>query len=71
MDSSQPAFMRNKARYPTTITIETTLYDLIEAISDETRAGEDSLIAQTVNHLIYTGKLKFVGFPEELDSIYA
>lgn len=71
MNTSHPAFLRDKTRYPRTINIETTLYDLIEAISDEIRAEEDGLIVETIYHLIDTGRLKFIGFPKELDSIYA
>jgi hypothetical protein len=41
-------------------TIETTLYELIEAISQEVEPEEDSLIAATVRHLTDTGKVKIL-----------
>lgn len=41
--------------------ITTTLYDLIEAISDEVQPGEESLLADVVLHLLDSGKIKCNG----------
>jgi len=59
-----------KASDPKMAIIETTLYDLIEAISEEIGPGEDHLLAQTVRHLIDTGKLKFINATENFTSVY-
>jgi len=56
-----------KSGHPKTATVVTTLYDLIEAISEEMKSGEDSLVVQTVLHLIDTGKLKFLTVPQHFN----
>ena len=38
--------------------IATTLYELIEAIGEEVRPGEDRLVTETVLHLFDTGQVK-------------
>ena len=35
------------------------LYDLIEAVSDEIEPGEDELIPETIQHLFDTGQARF------------
>lgn len=40
--------------------IQTTLYELVEAIGEEIGMGEERLIAKTVLHLLATGKVKFI-----------
>lgn len=42
------------------IGIKSTLYDLIEAISDEVERGEDDLITASVLDLIESRRIKFV-----------
>lgn len=42
------------------ISIKSTLYDLIEAISDEVEQGEENLITASVLDLIESGKIKFI-----------
>jgi hypothetical protein len=43
-------------------TIETTLYELIEAIGAEVEPGEDDLlIIATMVHLLNSGQVKFTG----------
>lgn len=41
------------------VTINTMLYDLIEAISEEIEPGEDELIVPVVLDLIKSGRLKW------------
>ena len=62
-------FQRKKSRCRETTNIVTSLYDLIEAISEEITAGEDGAIAQTVMHLVDTGRLKFISIPKEISSL--
>ena len=38
----------------------TSLYDLIEAISEELYPGEDKLVAEIVMHLFESGQVKFI-----------
>jgi len=45
--------------HPELNTIATTLYELIEAIGEEMRPGEDRLVTETVLHLFDTGQVKF------------
>ena len=40
----------------------TTLYGLIDAISEEVQPGEDGLVAEVVFHLLETGQIKLPGF---------
>ena len=40
-------------------TIETTLYELIEAINDQVQPGEDRLVVETVLDLIESGQITF------------
>lgn len=42
-------------------TTKTTLYELIEAISEELLPGEDRLVTEVVLHLLNTEKIKFLG----------
>jgi len=43
-----------------TVTINTTLYDLIDAVSGDF-AGEDKLLAAVVSHMMQTGQLRLTG----------
>jgi hypothetical protein len=47
--------------YTEPTTVKTTLYELVEAISDEVEPGEDDLIIATVVHLLNSGRVKFTG----------
>ena len=69
MTTLSHAFPGVTSRDLKTTSIETTLYDLIEAISEEIKTGEDHLIAQTVFHLINSGRLKFIDIPKDFKSI--
>lgn len=52
----------NSTRQPDTesAVIQTTLFDLIEAISEEVQPGEDRLIANTVVHILESCKARFL-----------
>ena len=41
---------------PKTATVETTLYDLIEAVSEEVKSGEDHLVSIIVKDMLYTNR---------------
>ena len=51
--------MSNDTQQPKTI--QTTLYDLIEAISAEVKPDEEDLVVATIVHLLASGKIKFLG----------
>lgn len=40
-------------------TLETTLYELVEAVSEEAHPTEDWLVAEIVLHLLDTGNARF------------
>lgn len=46
---------------PQSITIHTTLYDLIEAVAAEVRPGEEALVTATARHLLRSHKARFIG----------
>lgn len=43
-----------------TVSIQTTLYELIEAVSEEVPEREEFLIAQTVYHMMKSNQLKWM-----------
>jgi len=45
----------------TSISVMTTLYDLISAIQEEVDAEEEELVSKTVSDLIDSGKIRFSG----------
>jgi hypothetical protein len=47
-----------------TVSIRTTLYDLIDAISRALPADEEELVVATVVHLLRSGRIRFLGNPE-------
>ena len=47
--------------HPELLTIETNLYELIEAIHDEVEHEEDWMVPEIVLDLIDTGKIRFLG----------
>jgi hypothetical protein len=57
MSGGKRSFLTIEAREPTRDHIRTTLYELVGAISDELRVGEDRLIAETLFHLADTGRV--------------
>jgi len=60
MEAVTQSFHSIEPRYPAITTIETTLYELIEAVSDEVKSGEDELVAESMLHLLDTGQAKFI-----------
>ncbi len=49
--------------------VETTLYELIEAIIEELQPGEDHLVPTIVSHLFDTEKIRFIGDLEDSERI--
>jgi len=45
---------------------QTSLYDLIEAISDELEPGEDKLVPETIQHLFDSGQARFIDCSTEI-----
>lgn len=45
--------------HPGLNTIAATLYELIEAVSEEVQPGEDRLVTETMLHLFDTDQVKF------------
>ena len=43
--------------------IRTTMFDLIKALNEEVKAGEEALVPRIVRHMIDSGLLKFTGYP--------
>jgi len=56
--------------YRKTVTIETTLYDLIDAVREEIRSDEDYLLVHIVSRLAASGRLKFRSLPEEINAFH-
>jgi hypothetical protein len=52
------------------MTITTTLYDLLEAIHEEVPAGSqgEKLATEVVVHLLDSGRIHFIGDPHRLDA---
>ena len=48
-----------KRRYPQSTVVKTTLYELIDAISDEVLPGEEKLVGEVVVNMFNTEKVKF------------
>jgi len=56
--------------YRKTVTIETTLYDLIDAVREEIRSNEDYLLVHIVSRLAASGRLKFRSVPKEFNAVH-
>ena len=50
-------------------TVQTTLYDLIAAISSEVGPEDDDLVTATVAHLLNSGRVKFTDDPRIIEVI--
>lgn len=61
MESSVQHFPTQAPADAEPTTIETTLYELIAAISAEAGPEEDDLILATVVHLVNSGQVRFTG----------
>ena len=60
MQSMAGSFRAEEPAHPGLTTMKTTVYELIEAVSEEVQPGEDWLVAGTVLHLFETGKPRFL-----------
>jgi hypothetical protein len=58
MSESSNSLITVESRLGRIITTKTTLYELIEAINEVVRAGEERLIPLIVLHMIDSGKIK-------------
>ena len=61
MHSSAQSFPTQAPAGAAPTAIETTLYELIAAISAEVGSEEDDLIVATVVHLVNSGQVRFTG----------
>lgn len=61
MEAAAQNFKTAESGCPRLTAIETTLYELIEAVEEEVQPGEDRLIEEAVLHLLDTGQAKFLG----------
>lgn len=48
-----------KIEYSQSTVVNTTLYELIDAISDDLLPGEEKLVGEVVVNMFNTGKIKF------------
>jgi DNA replication initiation complex subunit (GINS family) len=48
-----------KRRYPQQTVVKTTLYELVDAISDEVLPDEEKLVVEVVVNMFNTEKIKF------------
>jgi len=48
-----------KIEYSQSTVVKTTLYELIDAISDDLLPGEEKLVGEVVVNMFNTGKIKF------------
>lgn len=61
MQPMAQAFPSTKQADPELSINETTLYELIHAISEEVQPGEDGLLAEVVLDLLETDQIKLLG----------
>ena len=59
MEAIAQSFCAAEAEHSGSLTIETTLYELIEAINEQVQPGEDRLVIEAVLDLIETGQITF------------
>jgi hypothetical protein len=69
MHTSGHSFAVQAGHHATPTAIETTLYDLIAAISEEVDPAEDDLVTATVVHLMNSGRVKFSGDSRNLEVV--
>ena len=65
MEAIAQSFCAAEPEHSASTTIETTLYELIEAINEQVQPGEDRLVVETVLDLIDTGQITFPGSMRE------
>ena len=61
MEAIAQSFCAAEPEHSASTTIETTLYELIEAINEQVHPGEDRLVVETVLDLIDTGQITLPG----------
>ena len=64
MQIPTPVFTTKNKAFPNLITINSTLYELIEAINDEIKPEDDKLVSEIVSDLYNRGVMKFIGIAE-------
>ncbi len=55
-----------KNAFTESLTLKTTLYDLIESIYEELKEDEADLIVQIVSHMLKSTRAKFIGHVKKL-----
>ena len=60
MEAIPQIFHTQEPAHPGLNSVKTTLYELIEAIGQEVKPGEDELVEETVMHLFDTGQVRFL-----------
>ena len=50
-----------KNTFTESLTLKTTLYDLIESINEELKEDETDLMVQIVSHMLKSTRAKFIG----------
>ena len=64
MQPIKEASPTTEGTHPELSTTKITLYDLIDAISDEVKPGEDQLVVEVVLHLRESGRIKLLSMPQ-------
>jgi hypothetical protein len=70
MQQKAQAFPIGEQLYPETMIIKTTLYELIEAISEEVEPAEDQLVTDVVLDLFDSGRIRCLNSKEEFSSSF-
>ena len=52
-------YLSGKKAHPRVTVVQTTLYELLEAIGEATNPGEDQLVVATMKYLLDSGWVKF------------
>jgi len=71
MEAVAQSFCAAEPEHSGSTTIETTLYELIEAINEQVQPGEDRLVVEAVLDLIETGRITFPGSRGESVSCFS
>lgn len=61
MQAILPVPMPSKPVNPKHVSIQTTLFDLIHAMQTEVEPGEESLITNSISHLLHSGRVTLCG----------
>ena len=71
MEAIAQSFSAAEPEHSGLTTIETTLYELIEAVGEEVQPGEDRLVVETMLDLFDTGQITFPGSMGESVSCFS